>query len=239
MIKRIGLIIILIALLSAVAFYFFGRGYWAPMKQAINGKRTVADVVEQTGVAAGERLLPHFEKAGVSYPPKEVTLLAMKEEHKLELWAKSDADYRLVHVYDIKKLSGVAGPKLREGDKQVPEGIYKIIGLNPNSAYHLSMKLNYPNDFDLQHAEAEGRTEPGTNIFIHGKAQSIGCLAMGDKNIEELFLLANDVGYANFSVVIAPQDPRFNTLKALATNPIWTVDLYQRITRAFAAFPRG
>lgn len=238
MMKNLGLIFFVLTLI-AVGLYLLSRGYWVPMTQSVKGKRTVADVVEQTGDAAKSRLLPHFEKAGVSYPPEQVTLLAMKEEHKLELWATSDDEYRRVHIYDIKKLSGVAGPKLREGDKQVPEGIYKIIGLNPNSAYHLSMKLNYPNEFDLQYAKAEHRTEPGTNIFIHGKAQSIGCLAMGDNNIEELFLLANDVGHTNFTVVIAPQDPRVNTLKALATNPTWTVDLYQDITHAFTAFPKG
>lgn len=235
--KKIGLILMVIALLSAVAFYFYGRGYWVPMTQSINGKRTVADVVAETGATARERLLPRFEKAGVSYPPKAVTLLAMKDEHQLELWAKADAEYLLIHSYEIKKLSGVPGPKLREGDKQVPEGIYKIIGLNPNSAYHLSMKINYPNAFDLQHAQAEGRTEPGTNIFIHGKAKSIGCLAMGDSNIEELFLLASEAGYENFTVAIAPYDPRRKTLKALPTSPPWTEDLYRSITQAFAQFP--
>ena len=75
------------------------------------------------------------------------------------------------------------------------------------------MKLNYPNEFDLAHAKIEGRTKPGSNIFIHGKAVSIGCLAMGDKTIEELFILANDVGINNITVVISPLDPRVNILK--------------------------
>jgi murein L,D-transpeptidase YafK len=74
----------------------------------------------------------------------------------------------------MKRASGKAGPKLREGDGQVPEGIYRIDGLNPNSSYHLSLKLNYPNDFDLEQARTEGRTELGGDIFIHGKAVSIG-----------------------------------------------------------------
>lgn len=237
--NRLGLMVVMIGLFAAVAFYFFGRGYWVSMTQSVKGKRTVADVVEQTGATARQRLLPHFEKAGVAYPPKEVTLLAMKEEHKLELWAKADDDYRLIHGYAIKKLSGVAGPKLREGDKQVPEGIYKIIGLNPNSAYHLSMKLNYPNDFDLQHAKAEGRTEPGTNIFIHGKAQSIGCLAMGDSTIEELFLLANDTGHENFTVVIAPQDPRLQEPEVLESHPEWVPALYQSIQKVVVVFSKS
>ena len=56
------------------------------------------------------------------------------------------------------------------------------------------MKLDYPNAFDRLHANAEGRTQPGSNIFIHGKAASIGCLAMGDAAIEELFLLVSDIG---------------------------------------------
>jgi len=70
------------------------------------------------------------------------------------------ADYR------ITAASGTAGPKLREGDRQVPEGIYRIVGLNPNSRYHLSMKLDYPNAFDRHQAARDGRARPGSDIFI-------------------------------------------------------------------------
>lgn len=118
---------------------------------------------------------------------------------------------------------------------QVPEGIYRIEYLNPNSSYHLSMKLNYPNDFDLTHAKAEGRSEPGTNIFIHGKAVSIGCLAMGDEVAEELFVLASDIGHRNIAVAMATRDPRKNKLSPIPELP-WTEELYQNLTTYFASF---
>ena len=74
----------------------------------------------------------------------------------------------------------------------MPEGVYRIVALNPNSSYHLSMKLDYPTEFDLSKARAEGRTRPGSDIFIHGKAVSIGCVAVGDDAIEEIFVLVRE-----------------------------------------------
>ena len=165
------------------------RPVWVPMYQKVAGKQTVNDVIEAYQAPAQERLEPYFQRAGIAYPPRSLTLLAIKDSDQLELWA-SDGDAKTyIRSYPILAASGIAGPKLREGDKQVPEGIYQLEYLNPNSAFHLSMKLNYPNAFDLKYAAEEGRTEPGTNIFIHGKAVSIGCLAMGDEVIEELFVL--------------------------------------------------
>ena len=93
------------------------------------------------------------------------------------------------------------------------------------------MKVNYPNEFDLDHAEYDGRTDLGGDIFIHGKAVSIGCLAMGDEAIEELFVLAAHVGTENIKVIIAPSDPRKTPLDPFLPNlPEWTPELYRRIT---------
>jgi murein L,D-transpeptidase YafK len=177
-------------------------------------QRTVADVLQAYGPYASHKLTLHFAKAKVSYPPREVTLIALKQEKKLELWARDSGEFRFIRDYKIQAASGVSGPKLRQGDKQVPEGIYRIVRLNPNSNYHLSMKLNYPNEFDHFHAWQEGRSNPGSDIFIHGKAVSIGCLAMGDEAIEELFVLAAQVGTEHMKVVIAPHDPRTYPLVA-------------------------
>ncbi len=164
-------------LIGAMAFglllYQFGRPLWLPVKYRVFGQRTVNEVLSWFGPAARSRWSVHFEKAGVPYPPTAVTLLGLKEEGRLEVWA----DGRFVRSYPILGQSGVAGPKLREGDRQVPEGVYRIIGLNPNSSYHLSMELNYPNDEDLAQARLDGRDHPGSEIFIHGSNQSIGCLA--------------------------------------------------------------
>lgn len=221
-----------------LGFFLFGRSLWVPISQKITGKKTVADVMELYGEGARDTVIPHFKKANVDYPPENLTFLAIKKEQLLEVWTTNSSGKSIhIHTYRIKKLSGNAGPKLREGDQQVPEGTYKIIGLNPNSSYHLSMKLNYPNTFDLQQAKKEGRTQPGTNIFIHGKSVSIGCLAMGDKTIEELFVLVSDVGIKNVSVVISPHDPRKNELSYDDSSQAeWVDELYKGIQSTFDGF---
>jgi hypothetical protein len=205
------------------------------MYTKLTGKRSVAEVIELYGAAAERALRPSFEAAGVNFPPARVALLAVKEDRQLELWAVGGPDdrWRLVKRYAVLGASGVLGPKLREGDRQVPEGVYRVVGLNPNSAYHLSMKLDYPNAFDLAWAGKEGRTSPGSDIFIHGKSASIGCLAMGDPAIEELFYLAHRVGIENIQVVIAPQDPRVTPLVPPASAPHWVGELYERTRLAF------
>lgn len=226
------LIVALVSVIALAGFYKFGRSLWGPVYSKIIGRRTVADVEADLGDEARERLRPHFEKAGVSYPPEQLTMLAIKDEARLEVWAGAKDKPVLITSYPVLAASGEDGPKLREGDRQVPEGFYKIEGLNPNSSYHLSMKLNFPNAFDLKHAEAEGRTEPGSDIFIHGKAVSIGCLAMGDPVIEELFILVMDVKKENVEVVIAPTDPRKRDLDP-SGGPPWLAELYERITAHF------
>ena len=120
------------------------------------GQWAVEDVLQVHSAYATQKLNPYFAKAKVSYPPREVIFIALKQEMKLELWARNSGEFRFIRDYHIQAASGVAGPKLRQGDKQVPEGIYRIVELNPNSHYHLSMKLNYPNEFDRLHARQEG-----------------------------------------------------------------------------------
>jgi len=236
--SRKYLLTIIIMALLVIGFFLFARGLWVPVKQKIFGKKTTNEIVSLYGARVRDELIPFFKQNNISYPPKELTFLALKNEKRLEIWAKDSNDKnKFIRSYKIRKLSGKTGPKLREGDYQVPEGIYKIIGLNPNSSYHLSMKLNYPNEFDLAHAKIEGRTKPGSNIFIHGKAVSIGCLAMGDKTIEELFILANDVGINNITVVISPLDPRVNILKYNEKKqPKWVKDLYKNIGAEFSKY---
>ena len=210
--------------------------YFPPTK--LPGQWTVEDILQTYGVHVKGKLNYYFAKAKVSYPPREVTFIALKQEKKLELWAKDNGEFRFIRDYYILAASGEAGPKLRQGDRQVPEGIYRIEGLNPNSHFHLSMKLNYPNDFDLFHAWQEGRSHPGSDIFIHGKTASIGCLAMGDEAIEELFVLTALVGAKNVKVVIAPHDPRTYPLQAYSEElPEWTPELYSIISREIKALP--
>jgi len=232
-----GLIVMVLLTATVWGVHKFARPYWVPAYQKVVGKNTVSDIKQEYGLSAQQRLKPFFEKAGVNYPPESITLLAIKDQKLLELWAHSQGQRFYIRTYPIKAASGNAGPKLREGDRQVPEGIYQLEYLNPNSSYHLSMKINYPNAFDLKHAKSEGRTEPGTNIFIHGKAVSIGCLAMGDRAIEELFDLTSTIGLKNVEVVIAPSDPRKVDILPLASDkPEWVSQLYRSLNRYFSDF---
>lgn len=196
--------------------------------------RTVEGVVRELGPAARARLAPHFRAAGVAYPPRAVTLLVLKEERVLELWAEGAEAARLVRRYPVLAASGGPGPKLRQGDLQVPEGVYRVLWLNPNSGYHLSMKLDYPNAFDRAHARSDGRTDLGGDIFVHGRAVSIGCVALGDPAIEELFVLAADVGTARVKTVIAPRDLRAAAARDPESASAWAPELYRIVRRELA-----
>lgn len=234
--KRFVLPAVLFSLLLAgIGFYYFGRSFWVPMSTTVVGKRTVADAVRIFGPDAEARLKPYFEKAGVSFPPAKLVLIGSKDEKRLELWAEKNGKWVLIKDYEVRRASGVTGPKLAEGDRQVPEGFYQVEGLNPNSSYHLSIKLNYPNEFDRQQATIEGRTQLGGDIFIHGKAVSIGCLAMGDEAIEELFVLTERVGKENVSVIITPRDFR-TAPPAGNVKPAWIGGLYADLARELNKF---
>jgi len=221
-----------LALAGAWAAYRYGRPFWRPLYLHIRGRRTVADALKHYGPEAGARLRAYFEGAGVPYPPPRVVLLVLKKERELELWAMGRGAWTHLHTYPILAASGEPGPKLREGDRQVPEGIYGIEALNPNSSYHLSMKLSYPNAFDSEKARRDGRANVGSDIFIHGKALSIGCVAVGDEAIEELFVLAARTGKAHVKVLIAPNDLRkAPPVTDMSRQPPWLSELYEELGR--------
>ena len=214
---------------TITALFVYGRSILAPLYHRLVGMRTTADVVANCGPIVDARLLPSFHAAGVQMPPRKITLVGLKEEKVLELWAEDNGRLALIKTYKIQAASGGSGPKLRKGDRQVPEGMYRVETLNPNSSYHLSIRLNYPNEVDRHYARAEGRTNPGGDIYIHGKAVSIGCLAMGDDAIEELFVLASRVGIKNISVIVAPRDLRLKPAKIEPGQPDWVSKLYADI----------
>ncbi len=180
-----------------------------------------------------------FKKAHLTYPPQHIALLAFKRERKIELWAKqNETIWHYIHTYPLTAISGKLGPKLKEYDKQIPEGIYKLTTFNPFSSMHLSMMINYPNEFDKLHAHYDGRKNLGNNIFLHGKALSVGCLAIGDHAIDQLFLLAYRVGLNHIDLIIAPNDLRQAKPATLARlQPTWLPILYKQIKIALNAFP--
>lgn len=200
--------------------------------------RSIADVLARYGPAARTRLAPHFRRAGIAYPPREIAILAFKDEARVAIWARgANGRWRFIREYPILAASGHAGPKLRQGDYQVPEGIYRIEHLNPNSSYHLSMKVNYPNEFDRRMAARDRRTRLGGDIFIHGRDVSIGCIAIGDRAIEDLFTLVAQTGHRNVRVIIAPNDLRGEGAILHEDTPRWAHALYRELQTALADFP--
>lgn len=112
-----------------------------------------------------------------------------KEESELEVWkAKSDGKYALLKTYNICAWSGDLGPKIKEGDRQSPEGFYTIhpYQMNPNSSYYLSFDLGFPNAYDRSY----GRT--GSYLMVHGACSSAGCYSMEDDQIAEIYALARE-----------------------------------------------
>jgi murein L,D-transpeptidase YafK len=205
------------------------------------GNHTVEDRLAQIGDAARSRLQPFFSRANMEYPPREIVLIAFKEEKILDLMASGpDGRFQLLKSYPVLAASGGTGPKLREGDMQVPEGFYEVELLNPNSRFHLSLRLNYPSPTDLLRAGEDDRDPEslGSDIMIHGRAVSTGCLAMGDPAIEELFTLAADTGLENIRVILAPRDLRAGKTPALQPGfPPWVADLHDEILRELQKFP--
>lgn len=209
------------------------------MAPKLNWSKAVDHAITRFGLKTEPQLKTFFAKAHVDYPPRDIALLAFKKEQHIQLWAKNNTEHwHYIHTYPLTAFSGRLGPKLKERDGQIPEGIYRLTTFNPFSSMHLSMMINYPNNFDKEQAIKDGRHDLGGNIFLHGKSLSVGCLAVGDKNIDQLFLLAYRVGLNHIQLIIAPNDlrqqkPATNTF----AQPRWLPELYQQLTVALNKFP--
>ena len=157
----------------------------------------------------------------------KLRILVFKNERRLEVHAPG---WKAPRVYPMTGFSGTLGPKLKEGDGQIPEGVYGIEYLNPNSSFYLSMKVSYPNDADRQRAKADGRTNLGGDIMIHGTNATVGCVPIGDDAIEDVFYLVNAVGIKNVSVIIAPYDMRNGRKPELEKSPLsWYAELCNQL----------
>lgn len=111
-----------------------------------------------------------------------------KESRELELWLRGGTEWKLFRSYPVAAMSGTLGPKTKEGDGQAPEGFYAVTreSLNPSSSYHLSFNIGYPNAYDRHHRRT------GSFIMVHGNEVSIGCFAMTDPVIEEIYLIVDE-----------------------------------------------
>lgn len=144
------------------------------------------------------RLASHGLAAG-----NPIFMRIFKREWELELWMKRDGRFHRFATYPICKWSGSLGPKIKQGDRQAPEGFYTVDAkqLNPKSAWHRSFNLGFPNTFD----KALGRT--GSFLMVHGGCGSIGCYAMTNPVIDEIWRLvtaALDGGQQRFQVQVLP-----------------------------------
>lgn len=225
------LFLLILIMFSPLAFCMAPKPNWA---------QATHKAINKYGLRVEPELKQFFAHVSVHYPPRDVALLAFKKERKLELWAKDNSGHfwRYVHTYPLTAFSGRLGPKLKERDRQIPEGIYRLVSFNPFSSMHLSMMIDYPNHFDRLQAIKDGRKRLGNNIFLHGKSLSVGCLAIGDRAIDQLFLLAYRVGLNHVKVIIAPNDLRLE--KPATSNfaqPRWLAELYTQISTALNQFP--
>jgi murein L,D-transpeptidase YafK len=156
-----------------------------------------------------------FEKKNLVWPPASMYVRSFKYDRQLEVWVKGDAEegYKLFKTYKVCMQSGTMGPKRMEGDYQVPEGFYHINEFNPNSMYHLSLGLNYPNASDRILSDS---VRPGNAIYIHGNCVSTGCIPIRDVPMEELYIIAShvkDQGQDFIPVHVFPV--RYNVKKSL------------------------
>lgn len=153
-----------------------------------------------------EPIRKEAQRFGFQFPLENIYIRSFKSENQLEIWVKDQNvdTYQLFKRYNVCALSGSLGPKRREGDLQVPEGLYFITNFNPTSDYYLSLLVSYPNYSDRIRGHKE---TPGGDIYIHGGCVTIGCLPMQDEVIKEIYvmcLLARSNGQTNIPVHIFP-----------------------------------
>ena len=230
-IRRIHVLVIVLGLaLGMIPFREKIRMPIAAVVRILKGQKTVSNRVAQYGPGVRKRLAADFERVGVAWPPEKLTLVGLKQERMLEVWVSDPP--RLLKSYPILGASGTLWPKLKQGDRQVPEGIYRIESLNPNSLYHLALRVNYPNPYDQAKEKLDGRDDLGGDIMIHGTTGSVGCLAMGNEAAEDLFVLAAETGIDKISLILSPVDFRVRKLpENLSQAPAWTSELYSAIQR--------
>ncbi len=227
-------------LLAAMAMLLPVIAVWLAINVMPRPQYSIDERLVEFGNAARSRLLPHFLRAGVAYPPTKVVLVGLKAERQLQLYsAGQDGRVKFIRNYPVLAAAGGPGPKLREGDRQVPEGLYPIRYLNPNSAAYVSLMIGYPNRFDRARAREEGRRSLGAQIVIHGPTTgTAGCLAMRARVVEELFTLAADAGVGNTRIVLSPRDFRQSKAPPAVMRSPWNRALYARIAGQLAKLPR-
>lgn len=154
-----------------------------------------------------------------SSPSEPMMIRVYKQSSELEVWKRTNTgQYALLKTYPICKWSGALGPKIAQGDYQSPEGFYDVTPalMNPKSSYYLSFNTGFPNKFD----QAWGRT--GSYLMIHGDCLSVGCYAMTDEGIKEIYAMARETfrgGNPSFQLQLFPFRMTEANLAANAASP--------------------
>jgi murein L,D-transpeptidase YafK len=188
--------------------------------------------------AAIQRVAPRLER---DLAAKELRLGSpvfvriFKKEHELEVWLENGERFERFRTYPICAWSGRLGPKRKTGDRQSPEGFYFVTPerMNPASRFHLSFNLGYPNAYDRHH----GRT--GSALMVHGNCVSIGCYAMTDRRIEEIYALADAAlraGQPYFRVHVFPFRMTPRNMERHRRSP-W-IDFWRNLKQGHDAFER-
>ena len=164
------------------------RSAWraAVLAAVLAGQPALATPKDRAPIPAATLALMAARDTGPAAP---ILLRAFKKEAELEVWKRA-RDGRYVHLktFPICRWSGQLGPKVRQGDRQAPEGFYAVAPpqMNPNSAYYLSFDIGYPNAYDRAHGGS------GSHLMVHGTCSSAGCFAMTDKAVGEIYAMARE-----------------------------------------------
>ena len=200
--------------------------------------------VRRAQVNARPRINRLFADRGIRHPAAEVFVRVFKRDRELEVWVRpvDSSRFQLLKTYGICALAGKPGPKRQQGDAQVPEGFYNIDLFNPESSYHLSMRVDYPNASD---EAAKGDAPLGGDIYIHGGCRSEGCLAMTDEGIEELYWLgveAHAMGQTRIPVHIVPArltDQELRTMKDVFADQPDLLEFWKTLQPGYEYFEKN
>lgn len=179
-----------------------------------------------------------LRRNGLAPERLELFVRAFKVGRRVEAWGRNQGQgqFVLLRTFRLAGTSGTLGPKRQAGDGQIPEGFYTINRFNPDSKYHLSLGLDYPNAADQLRA---GSLDPGNDIFLHGSDETIGCLPITDAGIRELYVLAVEArsgGQVSIPVHIFPFELTDENLALRMASPHFP--FWQQLAPAYQVFER-
>ena len=217
----LGLVVVTVAGLIAVNWPLFVGDWDTRVISASRAKHRAMWALGQTLPGTPDLAALDKRLADGGFTLRQPILIRIfKREFELEIWKAKDGRYHRFATYPICRWSGKLGPKLKTGDRQAPEGFYSVSKsqLNPNSRWHRSFNLGFPNTYDRGH----GRT--GSFLMVHGGCSSVGCYAMTNAVIDEIWQLvtsALDAGQKSFQVQAFPFRMSEENLATKVDDPLY------------------